>query len=79
MLSLRIMSQAPKFDPRDLRRALENAEFFPYFQPLVVLATGKLYGFEVLARWEHPNLGLISPDLFIPMAESNGSISEVSS
>jgi EAL domain-containing protein (putative c-di-GMP-specific phosphodiesterase class I) len=73
------MGQTQKLDQGDLRRALENAEFFPYFQPLVVLATGKLYGFEVLARWEHPNLGLISPDLFIPMAESNGSISEVSS
>lgn len=73
------MGQTQKLDQGNLRRALENGEFFPYFQPLVVLATGKLHGFEVLARWEHPNLGLISPDLFIPMAESNGSISEVSS
>jgi PAS domain S-box-containing protein len=45
----------------------------------VVLATGKLHGFEVLARWEHPKLGLVSPDVFIPMAERYGLIGEVSS
>ena len=73
------MGDAFQSDPWDLRRALENGEFFPYFQPLVVLATGKLHGFEVLARWEHPNLGMISPDIFIPMAESDGLIGEVSS
>lgn len=73
------MSQARKLDPRDLRRALENGEFLPHFQPLVVLATGKLYGFEALARWQHPSLGLIFPEMFIPMAEGNGWIGEVSS
>ena len=74
-----IMGHAQKLDQRNLRRALENGEFFPYFQPLVVLATGKLHGFEVLARWQHPDLGMISPDIFIPMAESNGLIGELSS
>ena len=73
------MGHAQKSDSGNLRRALENGEFFPYFQPLVALATGKLHGFEVLARWKHPNLGMISPDAFIPMAESNGLIGEVSS
>jgi PAS domain S-box-containing protein len=73
------MGHAQKLDRGDLSRALQNGEFSPYFQPLVVLATGKLHGFEVLARWKHPELGMISPDTFIPMAESNGSIGEVSS
>jgi PAS domain S-box-containing protein len=73
------MGHAQEFDPRDLRRALKNGEFFPHFQPLVVLTTGKLHGFEVLARWQHPSLGLISPEIFIPMAEGNGWIGEVSS
>ena len=73
------MGHAQEFDPGELRRALKNGEFFPYFQPLVVLATGKLHGFEVLARWEHPNLGIISPDIFIPMAESHGLVGEISS
>jgi len=67
------------FDPSDLRCALEKGQFVPYFQPLVVLATGKLYGFEVLARWKHPELGIISPEIFIPMAEKNGLIGELSS
>ncbi len=73
-----MMGQAQKLDQWNLRCGLENGEFFPYFQPLVILATGKLHGFEVLARWVHPNLGVISPDIFIPMAESNGLIGEVS-
>ena len=73
-----IMGHAQKLDREDICRALQCGEFFPYFQPLVVLATGKLHGFEVLARWVHPNLGVISPDIFIPMAESNGLIGEVS-
>ncbi|MGA7856522.1 MAG: EAL domain-containing protein [Terracidiphilus sp.] len=73
------MAHVHKSDPGDLRRALDNGEFFPHFQPLVALATGKLHGFEMLARWQHPNLGMIAPDVFIPMAESNGLIGEVSS
>jgi PAS domain S-box-containing protein len=73
------MGQPHKLDRRSLRRALERGEFFPYFQPLVALATGELHGFEVLARWLHPNLGIIPPDVFIPMAESDGSIGELSS
>jgi PAS domain S-box-containing protein len=73
------MGHAQNLDQWDLRRALENDEFFPHFQPLVILATGELYGFEALARWEHPTLGMIPPDTFIPMAESNGSIGELSS
>jgi PAS domain S-box-containing protein len=78
-LPLSIMGHALTSEPGDLRRALDNGEFFPYFQPLVVLATGKLHGFEVLARWQHPDLGIISPAVFIPLAESNGLIGELSS
>src|SRR5580658_649359 len=73
------MDQAPTFDSWDIRSALEKGQFFPYFQPLVVLATGKLHGFEVLARWKHPELGMIPPDLFIPVAEKHGLIGELSS
>lgn len=73
------MAHASKPYQRHLIRALENGEFFPYFQPIVVLATGELHGFEVLARWKHPKLGTIPPDIFIPLAESNGLIGEVGS
>jgi PAS domain S-box-containing protein len=59
-------------DANDLRRALENNEIIPYFQPLVELRTGLLGGFEVLARWQHPLRGLIPPDEFIPLAEETG-------
>ena len=63
-------------DARTFRRALDGGEFVPHFQPIVVLATGKLRGFEVLARWQYPDVGLISPDTFIPIAERDGWIDE---
>jgi PAS domain S-box-containing protein len=59
-------------NPQEARRSLEQGEFFPYFQPLVVLRTGKLRGFELLARWKHPIDGWIAPDDFIPAAEKDG-------
>ena len=59
-------------DANDLRRALENNEIVAYFQPLVELRTGFLRGFEALARWQHPQRGLILPNEFIPLAEKSG-------
>jgi PAS domain S-box-containing protein len=56
----------------DVNRALENGEFLPYFQPQVQLRSGKLSGFEVLARWNHATKGIILPDDFIPLAERDG-------
>lgn len=58
----------------DLRRAIECNEIVPFFQPLVELRTGLLTGFEVLARWKHPQRGIIYPDEFIPIAEESGTI-----
>ena len=58
----------------DVRRALANDEFVPFFQPLVTLRTGQLAGFEVLARWHHPSAGILPPDRFISIAERNGLI-----
>ena len=62
---------------RDLSEALERDEIVPYFQPLVELRSGKLTGFEVLARWKHPALGMIPPDRFIPLAEKTGLIGDL--
>ncbi len=59
-------------DAMDLRTALEKNEIIPYFQPLVELRTGLLRGFEVLARWQNPQRGLILPNDFIPLAETSG-------
>jgi diguanylate cyclase (GGDEF)-like protein len=61
----------------DLRRALAQNEIEVYFQPIVVLASLEIAGFEALARWRHPELGLLSPSEFIEIAESTGMIAEI--
>ena len=58
----------------DLRRAVENDEFSVFYQPIYSLSTDQIEGFEALARWEHPKMGNISPDRFIPLAEEIGLI-----
>jgi PAS domain S-box-containing protein len=61
----------------DVVAALEKDEVVPFFQPLVDLRSGKLKGFEVLARWCHPQHGPILPGNFISLAEENGLIDEL--
>ena len=61
-------------DHHDVRRAFEENEFFPLFLPLVELRTRKIVGFEALARWNHAQLGAISPDAFIPIVQKCGYI-----
>ncbi len=58
----------------ELRRGLERGEVVPYFQPIVDLDGGQVVGFEVLARWLHPDRGLLVPGQFLPMAEESGLI-----
>jgi EAL domain-containing protein (putative c-di-GMP-specific phosphodiesterase class I) len=62
---------------RTLRLALDKKEFFLAFQPQMEIATGEIVGFEALIRWQHPELGLIPPDKFIPIAENNGLILQI--
>lgn len=61
-----------------MREGIPRGEFVPYYEQQVDLSTGRLNGFEMLARWEHPSEGLISPDIFIPIAEETGLIAELS-
>ena len=58
----------------ELRRAIENDELVLHYQPKVDVATGRVVGAEALCRWQHPSLGLIMPDDFVPMAEHTGLI-----
>jgi len=59
---------------RALRQALLNKELVLFYQPIVQLEGRRIAGFEALARWQHPERGLVPPDQFIPLAESSGLI-----
>ena len=61
-----------------IRKGIPAGEFVPYYEQQIDLATGKLTGFEMLARWESPTQGLVSPEVFIPIAEEAGMIGDLS-
>ena len=61
-----------------IRQALANGEFEPYYEQQVDLETGELLGFEMLARWNSPTLGVVKPEIFISAAEEMGVIAELS-
>lgn len=61
----------------DLRHALATGELVPYYQPKIDVRTHAVSGAEALARWQHPKLGMIGPNFFIPMAEQNGLLGEL--
>ncbi|NMX94011.1 MULTISPECIES: EAL domain-containing response regulator [unclassified Pseudomonas] len=61
----------------DIQRGLNNGEFEAYYQPKVSLATGQLNGAEVLARWNHPRLGILSPIRFLPVMEANDLVGQL--
>ena len=62
---------------RDLHAAVHRHELRLFYQPIVALPDGRVHHFEALARWQHPELGLLTPDRFIGLAEANGLIIEI--
>ena len=61
----------------DLHQALHSKQFTVHYQPIVELNTGHIHKAEALLRWQHPELGAVSPAIFIPIAEDNGTIHEI--
>jgi len=61
----------------ELKQALQKEELTLHYQPLVELNTNKILGVEALLRWTHPTLGVISPNVFIPLAEETGLIIQI--
>ena len=61
----------------DLARAVEQEQFVAHYQPVVDISTRRIVGAEALIRWEHPERGLLGPNLFIPLAEETGLIGDL--
>ncbi|MEQ9663753.1 MAG: EAL domain-containing protein [Parasphingopyxis sp.] len=61
-----------------LRTGIPKGEVVPYYEPQIDIATGRLHGFEVLARWVHPSEGVVEPEVFIHVAEEAGLIADLS-
>ncbi len=61
----------------DLRRAMAGGQFEVFYQPIVALGSGNLAGFEALARWHHPDRGLVLPSEFMPLAEETGLVTTI--
>jgi diguanylate cyclase (GGDEF)-like protein len=62
---------------REIKGAIAKGQIVPYYQPLVDLTSHKILGYEILARWNHPERAVILPDVFIPIAEDTNTIGDL--
>ncbi|MEL6934123.1 MAG: EAL domain-containing protein, partial [Pseudomonadota bacterium] len=62
---------------KEIQRALDDEEFILHYQPRIDLASGRIAGFEGLARWQHPERGIVMPGGFIPICEETGMIEQL--
>ena len=67
-------ADAPRFEVRDIEAAIAAGQLEPFFQPKAELATGIVRGAEALARWRHPEYGILQPSAFIELLEESGRI-----
>jgi len=72
--TMKLVTQARIELENDMRKALDQDQFFLEFQPQFSLQTNRMVGMEALVRWRHPKRGIISPGEFIPIAEDSGLI-----
>lgn len=72
-----VFSSAPSFRLDEILSGVQQNEFEPFFQPKVNFVTGQIVGAEALARWRHPEHGIIAPYAFITLLEKNGHIDEL--
>lgn len=61
----------------EMTSGLASGEFIPYFQPIYSTSEGRIVGFETLARWQHPQRGLLQPSEFMPIAEDSGQVGKI--
>lgn len=73
----RVPLATPAFTRTEVEAALDNDEFEPFFQPKIELSTGRVKGAEALARWRHPQRGIVLPGTFIPLLEELDLIDEL--
>lgn len=74
---LRRRAASRRRNDRDASQALEKGQIHAWFQPQVSAATGRITGFEALARWEHPQRGIVPPVEFLPVLQKNGQLEKL--
>ena len=62
---------------REIETGLAGREFVPFYQPIIEFSTGEIHGWEALARWNHPQRGMLPPSVFIELAEESGMVIEL--